>query len=220
MPAPQVSEQRVDTRHGSARLTTSSARRAWATLVLGHGAGGSSQARDLNWLAVDLPAAGVEIVRVEQPWRVAGGKVAPRAAILDEGWQDAMSFVPRQGALVVGGRSAGARVACRTAKSVDAVACLALAFPLRPPWRPDRSRLTELLACGVPTLVVQGDRDAFGCASDFPPFPESYAITVVVVCEADHHFGVRKSSGRTDSLTRADLVASVLAWLRETVSVP
>lgn len=211
----------VDTRHGQARLCTSPAAHPWASLALGHGAGGGTQTRDLGWLAADLPPAGVTVIRIEQPWRVAGRAVASRPAVLDEGWLDALAHVRFTSALVVGGRSAGARVACRTAASVGAVGVLALAFPLLPPWRPERSRLPELLAAGVPTLVVQGDRDAFGTPADFPDFSGRGAgIRLVSVAGADHSFAVRRQPGSASDSTRADLVGAVLGWLRETVPAP
>ncbi len=203
----------VQTRHGSAGLLRSPAERARTTLVLGHGAGGGAQARDLGWLAHDLPAAGIEVIRVEQPWRVAGLKVAARAAVLDESWMDVVSQLERDTALVVGGRSSGARVACRTAVAVGAVGCLALAFPLHPPWRPEQSRLPELRASGVPTLVVQGDRDPFGVAADFAGLPDSCRVAAVI--DADHEFAVPRGSPRTSALTRADLIGCVLGWLSE-----
>lgn len=214
-----MSEQTViDTRHGPAGLLRSSAHRPWATLVLGHGAGGGADARELGWLATDLPVAGISVLRVEQPWRVAGRKVASGTAVLDESWLDALAQLERPTPLVVGGRSSGARVACRTATSVGAVGCLALAFPLYPPWRPEQSRLSELQGSGVPTLVVQGERDAFGTAADFPELPGS--IRIVPVIEADHEFAVGRNCGRTSALTRADLVGCVVDWLRETVPAP
>lgn len=110
-------------------------------------------------------------MRVEQPWRLAGRRVAPAPVRLDEAWLDVLAehldTVGRHSPaevlpLVVGGRSAGARVACRTAATLGARGVLALAFPLHPPGRPERSRLPELLASGLPTLVVQGTRDTFG----------------------------------------------------------
>lgn len=208
----------VDTRHGPARLLRSAAEHPWSMLVLGHGAGGGAAARDLGWLATDLPRAGIGVLRVEQPWRVAGHKVASPAAVLDESWLDVLAQLPERPPLVVGGRSSGARVACRTATSVRPVACLALAFPLHPPWRPEQSRLPELLGSGVPTLVVQGDRDPFGAATDFPELPGS--IRIVSAIDADHEFAVRRGHGRSAALTRADLVGCVLSWLRETVPVP
>jgi len=205
----------VPTRHGPARLLRSPAERAWTTLVLGHGAGGGAQARDLGWLAHDLPAAGIQVIRVEQPWRVAGRKVAARAAVLDEGWFDVLAQLELATPLVVGGRSAGARVACRTAVSAGALGCLALAFPLHPPWRPEQSRLPELQASGVPTLVVQGERDPFGVAADFTELPDNCRVAAVI--DADHEFAVRRGSPRTSALTRADLISCVLGWLREII---
>jgi len=212
---PEAETTLLETRHGPARLIHALAADAWVTLVLGHGAGGGVGARDLVWLARDLPVNGIDVIRVEQPWRVAGRKVAARAAVLDESWADVLKQVPARGQLVVGGRSSGARVACRTATSVGALACLALAFPLHPPWRPEKSRFAELQASGVPTLVVQGDRDPFGARRDFPPLPDSIQIVSI---DADHEFAVLKESGRSDALTRADLVDCVLSWLRESVS--
>ena len=131
------SEQRlVSTPAGDARLIVDRApRRARATLVLGHGAGGGAGARDLVVLAEALPAAGFTVVRVEQPWRVAGKRVAPAPATLDRGWLGALAHLEVAGALLVGGRSAGARVACRTALALGAAGCVALAFPLNPPRR-------------------------------------------------------------------------------------
>lgn len=218
---PAPSRVRVATRHGPAELIGSAAQLPWATLVLGHGAGGGTGTRDLGWLAAGLPASGVTVIRVEAPWRVAGRRVAPRPAVLDEGWLEMLARLTLHAPLVVGGRSAGARVACRTATSVGAAACLALAFPLHPPGRPGASRLPELQDSGVPTLVVQGERDPFGRAADFPPFPGLPRSTrVVPIAEADHSFGVRRTSGRTDAHTRADLVGTVLTWLRDTVRAP
>lgn len=218
MPEQQVPDKSaepslIDTRHGPARLLHSPAGRPWATMVLGHGAGGGADARDLTWLARDLPKEGIGVIRVEQPWRVAGRKVASRPPVLDEGWLDILAQLPRDVPLIVGGRSSGARVACRTATSVGAAACLALAFPLHPPWRPEQTRLAELHGSGVPTLVVQGERDEFGSAADFPELPDWIQIASAV--GADHEFAVPRGSGRTTALTRADLVDIVLAWLRD-----
>jgi predicted alpha/beta-hydrolase family hydrolase len=108
-------------------------------------------------------------VLVEQPWHVAGRRVAVAPPRLDEAWLAALGALelrPGGSPLVVGGRSAGARVACRTATTVGAAGVLALAFPLHPPGRPERSRVGELAAAGVPVVVVQGERDAFGTPAD------------------------------------------------------
>lgn len=151
-------------------------------LVLGHGAGGGVEAVDLLAARDAALALGWRVARVEQPWRVRGRKVAEAPARLDLAWLDVLDALGglTGGPLVVGGRSAGARVACRTAAQVGADAVLCLAFPLHPPGRPERSRLPELEAVDVPVLVVQGDRDAFGV----PP-------GATLVPGADHGFRVR-----------------------------
>lgn len=149
------------------------------TLLLGHGAGGplGSWPKDLQ-SALTATSAGWTVVLVEQPWRVAGRKVATLPPTLDDAWADivpALDEEPLPRPLVYGGRSAGARVACRTSPGeasaglprADAVLCLA--FPLHPPGRPDRSRVGELatpLHLGIPTLVVQGTSDPFGSPTE------------------------------------------------------
>jgi predicted alpha/beta-hydrolase family hydrolase len=203
-----MSGREVPTRHGPARLHRVARAEAGApTLVLGHGAGGGIEATDLQELATVAGGAGCGVVLVEQPWRVAGRRVAPRPVVLDECWLDAVSTLSPRGPLVLCGRSAGARVACRTADGLGAAAVLALAFPLHPPGRPERSRAAELVGCPVPLLVVQGERDPFGS----PVEVEAAApgIEVVPVPGADH------------GLTRGDRSAAwaaaerLLAGLRE-----
>ena len=142
--------------------------------MLGHGAGGGIAAADLTAVRVAVVAAGWQVVLVEQPWRVAGKRIAPAPARLDVGWIAALSVLAERDAehdtaglpLVLGGRSAGARVACRTALTLGARAVCCLAFPLHPPGRPERSRGDELAAAGVPVLVVQGSRDPFGAPGE------------------------------------------------------
>lgn len=139
------------------------------TLVLGHGAGGSSWSADLQALT-SLSSDGWLVVLVEQPWRVAGRKVATPPAQLDVAWLAVMAALTSgRGALprpwVVGGRSSGARVACRTAAAVGADAVLALSFPLHPPGKPEKSRASEALlvtGAGTRLAVIQGERDPFG----------------------------------------------------------
>ncbi len=135
-------------------------------LVLSHGAGGGTGAPDLVAVAGAALAVGWCVVLVDQPWRVAGRRVAPPPARLDTAWTTMVpalvgSLRPAGRPVVLGGRSAGARVACRTAATLGAAGVVALAFPLHPPRRPERSRAAELEA-GVPVLVVQGERDPFG----------------------------------------------------------
>ncbi|MCU0265442.1 MAG: hydrolase [Actinomycetia bacterium] len=178
---------------------------ATATVVLGHGAGGGVAARDLAALAAALPAAGYAVVLVEQPWRVAGRRVAGPPAQLDAAWRAVLAGLDVSGPLVVGGRSAGARVACRTAAGAGAAAVVALAFPLHPPGRPERSRAQELLASGAPTLVVQGERDPFGRPGELPPGPD-----VAVIPTADHGFAVPRSA----VVTQAEALTLVCAAVR------
>jgi uncharacterized protein len=149
-------------------------------LVLGHGAGGGVEAADL--LATRRAALEAEwaVARVTQPYRVAGRRSPPAGPVLDEAWLPVVTKV-RSGRglrvlpVVFGGRSSGARVACRTATAGQAAGVLALAFPLHPPGHPERSRLDELAEPSVPVLVVQGDRDPFG----MPPAADERRIVVV-----------------------------------------
>jgi len=133
---------------------------ALATVVLGHGAGGGIDAPDLKAATEAALAAGCRVALVEQPYRVAGRRSQAPAKQLDAAWAAVCEQL--DGPLVAGGRSAGARVACRTAADVGAVAVLCLAFPVHPPGKPEKSRLDELDRVRVPVLVVQGERDPFG----------------------------------------------------------
>ncbi|KUN85236.1 alpha/beta family hydrolase [Streptomyces griseoruber] len=179
----------VPTDAGDARITWHPARRPRLVLAVSHGAGGGIDARDLRALAAVLPAHGVTVALVEQPWRVAGKKVAPAPKTLDAGWRGIWPAVAKPGLPVVsGGRSAGARVACRTAVELGAHAVLALSFPLHPPGKPEKSRAGELLGSGVPTLVVQGGNDTFGRPEEFP----EGAYEIVEVPYADHGLAVPK----------------------------
>jgi uncharacterized protein len=141
-----------------------------AALVLGHGAGGGIESPDLVGATGAAHAAGLTVALVEQPYRVAGRRSPAPASQLDAAWVAVVSQL-RDGQLsglpiLTGGRSAGARVACRTADETDSAAVLCLAFPLHPPGRPEKTRLPELAAVGVPTLVVQGESDPFGMPPD------------------------------------------------------
>ena len=143
-----------------------------AALALGHGAGGGVGAPDLVAATEAARAAGLSVALVEQPYRVAGRRSPAPAAQLDAAWcavvsqlrADVLGGLP----LIAGGRSSGARVACRTAQQTGASAVLCLAFPLHPPGRPEKTRLPELEAVDVPVLIVQGESDPFGMP---PPGP-------------------------------------------------
>jgi len=130
-------------------------------LVLGHGAGGDVDAPDLTAVHDAAVAAGARVALVTQPYRVAGRRAPAPANHLDEAWTAVVTGLADGLPLVLGGRSSGARVACRTAEQLGAAGVLALAFPLHPPGRPERSRAGEL-PVRIPTLVVNGDRDPFG----------------------------------------------------------
>jgi len=211
----------VATPHGDARVHRHQAALPRATLVLGHGAGGGVEARDLQRLAQRLPRRGVTVVLVEQPWRVAGRRVASRPALLDEAFVAVCDRQRPRTPLVVGGRSAGARVACRTARSVGAVGVVALAFPLHPPGRPDQSRADELLRAGLPTLVVQGDRDPFASPGELAPL-RSPGRRLVVVPGTDHGFAVRvRDGGRAAVDAALDAVVGVVGdWVLERSGSP
>jgi uncharacterized protein len=158
----------LETPFGLARADVRVSAGSRGAVVLGHGAGGGIGAPDLLAAARAAESEGFGVVLVEQPYRVAGRRSPAPARQLDGAWvavveqlqRDALAGLP----LVVGGRSSGARVACRTAVATGAVGVLCLAFPLQPPRRTGTapSRLDELEAVTVPTLVVQGERDPFG----------------------------------------------------------
>jgi predicted alpha/beta-hydrolase family hydrolase len=148
-------------------------------LVLGHGAGGGIGAPDLVAVTAAATATGLAVVLVEQPYRVAGRRVGPRGPALDSAWTAVVAHLREHvldAPVVTGGRSAGARTACRTATATGAVGVLCLAFPTQPPGRPDApSRVPELDAAGVPVLVVQGERDPYGTP---PGAPGRTVVTV------------------------------------------
>ncbi|WP_121258114.1 alpha/beta family hydrolase [Nocardioides ferulae] len=210
----------IETPHGEARLVTDhphDAQHGFAaeplgTLLLSHGAGNGIDTADLTALATHLPANGFEVVRLEQPWKRAGRKVATPPPTLDAALTAAARHLQREVPLVVGGRSAGARSAARCAAHLHAAGCLALAFPLHPPGRPEKSRLPELLAVGVPTLLVQGERDTMGRPEEFPEDLPGH-VDLTVVPDADHGFHVRKSGSATPELAMEVVVEAVLEWL-------
>jgi predicted alpha/beta-hydrolase family hydrolase len=168
---------------------------------------------DLLALAEWLPEHGITVARVEQPWVLAGRRVAPAPAVLDRVFAHVVRDLRLRTPLIVGGRSAGARVAARTGAELSAAGCLALAFPLHPPGRPEKSRLGELLVAGIPTHVIQGEHDPFGRPEEFPA-----GVDLTAIPGADHGFAVRKS-GPIDQAEALDLlVGSALDWLRGTVA--
>lgn len=209
MPSPDdITTREVPTPGGPARVHLHAAPDARAALVLGHGANGGVGSRDLVAVTGVALSEGVGVALVEQPYRVAGRRAPPRAPQLDAAWTAVLDDL-RAGelaglALVVGGRSSGARVACRTAAATGAVGVLCLAFPLQPPagrgGAPRPSRLPELDAVEVPTLVVQGERDPFG-------MPSPGGLRAVVEVAGDH--SLRSDLGAVSAAVRVWLTAVV-----------
>ncbi len=201
-------EKSVETPHGPARLVTARARSPIATLLLSHGAGGGIDARDLEALARHLPRHGVSVVLLEQPWKVAGRRVAGPPATLDAALLAAANFLRVRTPMVVGGRSAGARSAARSARSVGAVGVLALSFPLHPPGAPEKSRLHELTGVRLPTLVIQGERDTFGRPEEFPD-----GIDLCVVPGGDHGLKVPARGEISQEDAMSIVVEATLEWV-------
>ena len=162
----------IETPHGPARVHLKRSAGARGALVLGHGAGGGVDAPDLSKATEVATELGLTVALVEQPYRVAGRRSSPAPKTLDTAWNAVVEELKADAlaglALVTGGRSAGARVACRTAADNDAAAVLCLAFPVHPPGKPEKTRLDELDAVEVPVLVVQGESDPFGMPPDAP----------------------------------------------------
>jgi uncharacterized protein len=198
----------VDTPLGPARVL-SAGDGGTGTLVLGHGAGGGSESADLAAVAAEAVDAGWLVHRVDQPWRVAGKRIAPAPPRLDEAWAAVLDRLRLQdrlpGRLVLGGRSAGARVACRTAADEGAAGVLALAFPLHPPGRPEKSRAPELTGVAVPIVVVQGETDAFGRPEDVAAVLAGHGQASVYAVPGDH--SLKKNTGL--------VAAAALSWLTE-----
>ncbi|MFF5079934.1 alpha/beta family hydrolase [Actinoplanes sp. NPDC000266] len=197
-----MTSSEIETPRGPAGLRiTEPAGPPVSLLVLGHGAGGGVDAPDLIAVHDAAVASGVRVALVTQPYRMAGRRAPAPAGQLDEAWtavvRSLSAGVP-QTPLILGGRSSGARVACRTATSLGAAAVLCLAFPLHPPGKPDKSRAAEL-PVGVPTLVLNGDRDPFGVPR---PTPD---VQVITRPGATHDL-------RKDVKTTAELA---VGWLRE-----
>jgi predicted alpha/beta-hydrolase family hydrolase len=199
----------IDTPHGPARAHLHAAKDPVAALILGHGAAGGVTVPDLVAVTDVALAARVSVALVEQPYLVAGRRSPAPAHRLDSAWTAVVEHLRggelRGLPLIVGGRSAGARVACRTASDCGAVAVLCLAFPLHAPGRSatatTKTRQPELDAVGVPTLVVQGDRDPFGT-------PRAGSTRSVVTVPGNH-------SLKTDL---GAVAAAVRDWLPRVVS--
>lgn len=209
----------VPTPYGPGRLHTRRARSPHATLLLSHGAGAGVGTRDLEALADALPGQGISVVLFEQPWIVAGRRIATAPATLDAALTCAADLMRARTPLVVGGRSAGARSATRTAQRLGATGCLAISFPLHAPGRTEPTRLPELVGVGLPTLVVQGERDAMGRPEEFPE--QMPGVDLAVVPGADHGMRVPARGPVNQEEAMAIIVESTLEWMvREVIGNP
>ncbi len=187
----------VTTPNGVGRLHADVPDAPRAIALLGGGASGVITSGDLVALASGLPGRGVGVIRFEQPWRVAGKKIGPRAPLSDPNVEAAVDAVAARwpGAPILGGgRSAGARIACRTHRAGQP-GVLALSFPLHPPGKPESSRIAELASVAAPVLVVIGARDPFGSPAELDAalaaVPQAGPRQVVVVPGATHSFPAR-----------------------------
>lgn len=186
----------VATDQGVGRLWWAEPERPRGVVLLGGGHSGQVRTVDLDALAAALPRHGWAVARFEFGWRVAGKKVGPRPPASDPAWRAAVAAVGRRWPglpLVTGGRSAGARIACRT-WTPDLAGVLALSFPLHPPGKPETSRAGELAAVGVPVLLISGARDPFGTPQELGAAlaqPHVAPRNLVVVPGATHSFGAR-----------------------------
>lgn len=206
-------ERLVPTPQGDARLVVRRAKRPLATLVLTHGAGGGIDAPDLQALAHSLPGNDISVTLVEMPWRVQGKKLAPRPAVIDACYCACLDAMRMRSPLVLGGRSAGARSACRIAREAGARGVLALSFPLHPPGKPEATRLPELQGAGVRTLVVQGEKDPFGGPDEFPG-----TVDLTPVPAGDHSLKVAKRAAVTQEEALAIVVEAALEWIPRLVT--
>lgn len=195
----------IETRHGIAEAHVDAPDAPWFRMIVTHGSGGGVDTADVCAVRDAVLAIGGVVARVLQPYRVAGRRAPGSADRQDEAWLDLLAVLSTDRLpLVVAGRSNGARTACRTAAVVGARAVVALAFPLHPPGRPERTRVEELRAAsrgGADVLVVNGDRDAFGV-------PDAADATEVRVLPGERH-----------ALGKApDVVGRTVAeWLTETI---
>lgn len=216
----------VPTPDGPGRLLVHPASgRSAGVLVLGHGAGGGSASLGLMALARALPDAGITVCRYEQPWLVAGRKVGGPPSSLDRGWLPALAAVRALGAgtLFVGGRSAGARVACRTVPP-DAAGLVLVSFPLHPPGRPQQTRIGELAGAASDAVIVQGERDPWGSPAEIEAAVASVpqgGQRIIHGVEGTHSFEPRTKAAREAAPGLAgEIAAAVLAFVRPRLAVP
>jgi predicted alpha/beta-hydrolase family hydrolase len=195
---------KIETGYGPAAAEVDRPARAQFLLVLTHGAGGGVDSADLLAARDAAGRLGGAVARVLQPYRVRGARAPGSAPRQDAAWLEIVATLSGEFPgvpLVQGGRSNGARVACRTAQAAGAAGVLALAFPLHPPGRPGRSRADELRAADTNVLVINGSRDPFG-------IPDPADLTKVVVLPGETH-ALTGNPGR--------IAEEVESWLSRTL---
>jgi predicted alpha/beta-hydrolase family hydrolase len=179
---------------------------ARAVMVLGHGSATGVESPDLQAVARTLPTRGVAVALITQPYRLSGGSHGRDEPSLDLAWAHVWPAVAHLGVPVIaGGRSAGSQVACRTAKHLGALGVLALSYPLLGP-----GSVAELLATGLPVLIVQGGNDPYGRPDQFPPLPST--MKLVEIPFGNHTFGVPASSGLNATTTFSTIASAVADW--------
>lgn len=204
----EVERRTLQTPYGPGRLVQRRAASPWATLFLTHGAGAGIDTHDVTRTGISLPQYGVNTALLELPWVAEGRRIAPSKAILDESFVAMADQLRPRTPLFVGGRSAGARIACRQARGLGAVGVVAIAFPLHSRANRAASRVDELTGARLPVFVVQGERDDMGAPDEFPP-----QIPLVSVPYADHSMVVGKRAPVTQDATSRLVAAAILRWI-------
>ena len=203
-----IERRTLPTLHGDGRLVQRRAASPFATLIMTHGAGAGIETPDLNRIAVSLPAYGVNTAMLELPWVAQGRRIAPNKAVLDESFVAMANRLRPQTPTFIGGRSTGARLACRHARRLGGIGIIALSFPLHPRGKPERSRVDELTESGLPVLVVQGERDDMGRPDEFPP-----QLPLVSIPYADHSLAVPKREPVDQDDTYRLAASAILQWM-------
>ena len=188
--------------------------------VLAHGAGSPMDSPTMEAIATGVAAAGIRVVRFEFPYmrqRRAGGSRRPpdRQAVLLETWHEVIDALGRAENLVIGGRSMGGRMASLIADAVGARGLVCLGYPFHPPGKPEKLRTEHLAGLRTPTLIVQGERDAFGSTDEVNGYDLSDAIRVHWLADGDHSFVPRKKSGHTTAGHIAEAAAVTAGFIRE-----
>lgn len=195
------------------------------TLVLAHGAGAPMDSPFMETIAKGIGAAGFRVARFEFPYmraRREGGRKGPpdRGSVLSESWREVIRVLSERdgpGSLVIGGKSMGGRIASMVADEADVAGLVCLGYPFHPPGQPNKLRVAHLENLRTPTLIVQGERDAFGTREEVARYRLSKNIRIVFLKDGDHSFKPRASSGRTEKDNLREAIAHVTAFLASPV---